>query len=251
MSRNRIKQNKKHPIRKRILLAGGALALFGCLCVLCLNLWVTLSTSGQIREFTEKDPPADSEKYHDFIVVLGAGLRGNEPSPMLKDRLEKGIFCYKQGLAPKILMSGDHGRDGYNEVQVMKQYAVNAGVPSQDIFMDHAGFSTYDSMVRAHDIFGLRNPVVVTQKYHIYRALFIGSHAGLDCTGVPTDYYKYGGQPYRMFREHIARCKDIGTVLLGTEPVYRGDPISITGNGDVTNEDATNEGVTNEDTTNK
>lgn len=237
MSIKKTNQNKKHPIRKRILLTGGALALLGCLCILCLNLWVTISTSGQILEFSEDDSLEDKDKNHDCIVILGAGLRGNEPSPMLKDRLDKGITCYQNGLAPKILMSGDHGRDGYNEVQVMKQYAVSAGVPSQDIFMDHAGFSTYDSMVRAHDIFGLKNPVIVTQKYHIYRALFIGNNVGLDCTGIPTDYYKYGGHPYRTFREYIARCKDVGTVLLGTEPVYRGEPISITGNGDVTNEE--------------
>lgn len=237
MSSKKTNQNKKHPIRKRILLTGGALALLGCLCILCLNLWVTISTSGQILEFSEDDSLEDKDKNHDCIVILGAGLRGNEPSPMLKDRLDKGITCYQNGIAPKILMSGDHGRDGYNEVQVMKQYAVSAGVPSQDIFMDHAGFSTYDSMVRAHDIFGLKNPVIVTQKYHIYRALFIGNNVGLDCTGIPTDYYKYGGHPYRTFREYIARCKDVGTVLLGTEPVYRGEPISITGNGDVTNEE--------------
>lgn len=237
MSIKKTNQNKKHPIRKRILLTGGALALLGCLCILCLNLWVTISTSGQILEFSEDDSLEDKDKNHDCIVILGAGLRGNEPSPMLKDRLDKGITCYQNGIAPKILMSGDHGRDGYNEVQVMKQYAVSAGVPSQDIFMDHAGFSTYDSMVRAHDIFGLKNPVIVTQKYHIYRALFIGNNVGLDCTGIPTDYYKYGGHPYRTFREYIARCKDVGTVLLGTEPVYRGEPISITGNGDVTNEE--------------
>ncbi len=236
MSKKNTKSKKKHPILKRILLTGSALALLGCLCVLGLNLWVTISTSGQILRLSEEDPLDDNEKNHDCIVILGAGLRGNEPSPMLRDRLDKGISCYQNGLAPKILMSGDHGRDGYNEVQVMKQYAVNAGVPSQDIFMDHAGFSTYDSMVRAHDIFGLKNPVIVTQEYHIYRALFIGSRVGLDCTGIPTDFYKYGGQPYRTFREYIARCKDVGTVLLGTEPVTRGEPISITGNGDVTNE---------------
>lgn len=236
MSKNKLKTKKKHPRLKRLLLSGGALALLGFLCVLSLNLWVTISISDRIYEFSEDDPGADIGKDHDCIVVLGAGLRGSEPSPMLKDRLNKGIYCYQQGLAPKLLMSGDHGRDGYNEVQVMKQYAIDAGVPSSDIFMDHAGFSTYESMIRARDIFGLKNPVIVTQKYHIYRALFIGNELGLDCTGVPSDYFAYGGQAYRTFREYIARCKDVGTVLLGAEPTYRGEPISITGDGDVTNE---------------
>ena len=108
MSIKKMKQNKKHPICKRILLTGGALALLGCLCVLGLNLWVTISTSSQILEFSEDNPLDDEEKDHDCIVILGAGLRGNEPSPMLRDRLNKGISCYQNGVAPKILMSGDH-----------------------------------------------------------------------------------------------------------------------------------------------
>lgn len=244
-------KKKKHKVLKCISLSGGALALLGILCILGLNLWVIGSTSGRIHEFSSKDSDtkdsvadnsnastvrSDIGSNHDCIIVLGAGLRDGTPSPMLKDRLDKGIYCYWQGLAPKLLMSGDHGRDGYNEVQVMKQYAIDAGVPSSDIFMDHAGFSTYESMIRARDIFGLKSPVVVTQKYHIYRALFIGSQLGLDCTGIPTDNFPYGGQAYRTFREYIARCKDVGTVLMGAEPTYGGEPISITGDGDVTND---------------
>lgn len=236
MSGKEPKRKKKHSILRRLLLSGGALALLGFLCILGLNLWVTLSISDRICELSDDGSPADAAGTHDCIVVLGAGLRGSEPSPMLKDRLDKGIYCYQQGLAPKLLMSGDHGRDGYNEVQVMKQYAIDAGVPSSDIFMDHAGFSTYESMIRARDVFGLKNPVVITQKYHIYRALFIGNSLGLDCTGIPTDQFPYGGQAYRTFREYLARCKDVGTVLTGAEPTYRGEPISITGNGDITNE---------------
>lgn len=233
MSPKKPKTKRKLSIWKRLLILGGALALLGILCVLGLNLWVTVSTSDQIHELSDNTVSSDS---YDCILVLGAGLRDGEPSPMLKDRLDKAVSCYEQGLAPKILMSGDHGRTGYNEVQVMKQYAVDAGIPSSDIFMDHAGFSTYESLVRARDIFGLKKPVVITQKYHIYRALFIGNQLNLDCTGVPTDNFPYGGKAYRTLREYLARCKDVGTTLLGTKPTYGGEPISISGDGDVTND---------------
>lgn len=245
-------KKKKHKIIKCILLSGSALALLGILCILGLNLWVTGSTSSLIHEFSSensdtKDSAEDDSSTvevssdisynHDCIIVLGAGLRDDgTPSPMLRDRLDKGIYCYQQGLAPKLLMSGDHGREGYNEVQVMKQYAIDAGIPSSDIFMDHAGFSTYESMWRARNIFDVKTPVVVTQKYHIYRALFIGSQLGLDCTGIPTDNFPYGGQAYRTFREYLARCKDVATVLFDAKPTYEGDGIPITGDGDVTND---------------
>lgn len=215
----------------------GILALLGVLCVVGLNIWVVASTSDSVYELTAEGSDLSSTGEHDCILVLGAGLKDGKPSPMLQDRLEKGIACYKQGIAPKLLMSGDHGRTGYNEVQVMKQYAIDAGVPSSDIFMDHAGFSTYESLIRARDIFGVKSPVIVTQKYHIYRALYIGSHLDhLNCIGVPTDYYPYGGRLSRNLREYLARCKDVATVLFGTSPTYGGDPIPITGDGDLTND---------------
>lgn len=196
-----------------------------------LNIWVTQTASGRIFE----DVP-EQNTANDCIIILGAGLYGDKPSPMLEDRLKKGIELYKNNAAPKILMSGDHGRSGYNEVQVMKQYAIDAGVPSSDIFMDHAGFSTYESMIRARDIFEVHSPIIVTQKYHIYRAVFIAKQLGIDCTGIPTDEFPYGGQFHRNIREYIARCKDVVTVLTNPAPTYGGEKIPISGNGDVTND---------------
>lgn len=214
----------------------GILILTGVLSVAGLNLWVTQSAAPAIHSSLESRETYKLDSLPDCIIILGAGLRGDEPSPMLKDRLDKGIEWYKNGAAPKILMSGDHGQTGYNEVQVMKQYAIDAGVPSQDIFMDHAGFSTYESMIRARDIFGVKQPLIVTQKYHIYRAVFIGKKLGLNCIGIPTDAFSYGGQFYRNIREYIARCKDVFTVSLGTEPTYGGEEIPISGDGDMTND---------------
>ena len=104
----------------------------------------------------------------DCILVLGCGVREDgTPSHMLEDRLRRGVELYKAGVAPKLLMSGDHGRTDYDEVNTMKQYAIDAGVPSEDIFMDHAGFSTYESMHRANSIFCAEKILIVTQKYHL------------------------------------------------------------------------------------
>ena len=89
----------------------------------------------------------------DCILILGAGIWGDKPSPMLQDRLDEGIKLYKKGLSSKIIMSGDHGKEEYDEVNVMKSYAIEKGVPSKDIFMDHAGFSTYESVYRSKEVF--------------------------------------------------------------------------------------------------
>lgn len=230
------KKRKRSKLLRRILRVGCIAALAGILCITGLNLWVVGSTGRYICESPAEGQSDPLNGSHDCIIILGAGLYGNEPSPMLKDRLEKGISLYKSGAAPKILMSGDHGRTGYNEVEVMKQYAINAGIPSSDIFMDHAGFSTYDSMVRARDVFEVTSPIIVTQKYHLYRAVFIGRNLDINCLGIATDDFKYGGQFYRSLRECAARCKDILTVTLHTPPAFGGDRIPITGNGDVTND---------------
>lgn len=130
----------------------------------------------------------------DCILILGAGITDKDtPSPMLKDRLDAGIQIYKEGVASKILLSGDNGQQEHNEIHVMLKYAKEAGVPEEDIFCDHAGFSTYDSMYRASSIFGVERAIVVTQKYHQYRALYVGEELGLDVWGVASDQEEYAG----------------------------------------------------------
>lgn len=242
MKKLRRKDNHLPKWLKRTFLAFVIAGIAGILLIAGLNLWVMGNAGSLIYDTPSDDESHDGEKFfpfsenHDCIIVLGAGLWDDKPSPMLKDRLEKGISLYMAGAAPKLLMSGDHGRTGYNEVQVMKQYAIDAGVPSEDIFMDHAGFSTYESMIRARDIFGVTSPIVVTQKYHLYRAVYIGKSLGIPCLGVATDDFAYGGQFYRSLRECIARCKDVLTTQLGTPPTYGGEQIPISGNGDITND---------------
>ena len=173
----------------------------------------------------------------DCIIVLGCKVKDNGvPSDMLMDRITRGVELYRLGAAPKILMSGDHGREDYNEVGAMKQYAVNAGVPSSDVFMDHAGFSTYETMYRAKNIFKAERVVIVTQKYHLYRALYIAKSLGLDAVGVESDYQAYRGQLRRDIREVLARCKDFLTSVFKPEPTYLGEAIPISGDGDITND---------------
>jgi vancomycin permeability regulator SanA len=155
---------------------------------------------------------------------------------MLRDRLERGIELYDLGAAPKLLMSGDHGRVGYNEVGVMKQYAIDQGVPSEDIFMDHAGFSTYETMYRAKEIFKASKVIVVTQEYHLYRALYIAEQLGIEAYGVSSDLDTYVGQTKRDIREILARCKDFAMCIFKIEPTYLGEVIPVNGNGDVTND---------------
>ena len=173
----------------------------------------------------------------DCILVLGAGVREDgTPSHMLNDRLLTGISLYEAGASPKLLMSGDHGRVVYDEVNCMKDFAKEKGVPSEDIFMDHAGFSTYDSLYRAKEVFGAKKVVIVTQKYHLYRALYIAESLGLEAVGVSSDLRSYRGQEIRDLREMLARTKDFAYTVIKPLPVCLGDPISLAGSGDVTND---------------
>ena len=213
----------------------------GILALFCLGITgtaVVFGLSSYIKKETaEKIITAEEATDADCILVLGCGVREDgSPSLMLRDRLEKGIELYEAGTAPKLLMSGDHGRKDYDEVNLMKSYAMGKGVPSEDIFMDHAGFSTYDSMYRARDIFCAEKVIVVSQEYHLYRALYLAEKLGLETYGVPAQDVNYRGQAYREFREMLARAKDFCTAVIQPEPKYLGEKIPVSGNGDLTND---------------
>lgn len=173
----------------------------------------------------------------DCILILGCQVKSDGvPSHMLEDRLRRGVELYQANAAPKLLMSGDHGQVNYNEVGTMKQYAVSAGVPSSDVFMDHAGFSTYESIYRAKEIFGVQKMIIITQEYHLPRALYIAEQMGVEAYGVSADYRTYFGQIKRDIREVLARCKDMITTAWKVPPTYGGEFISIHGDGDQTND---------------
>ena len=213
------------------------IGLLGVAVVVGINLWVTSSVQEQI--LTENTAAALQEV--DCIVVLGCQVRSDgTPSHMLEDRLRRSVALYNAGVAPKILMSGDHGRKGYDEVDAMKRYAVEAGVPSEDVFMDHAGFSTYETVYRAKEIFGAKKIVIVTQKYHLYRAMYIAAAADMETYGVAADYRRYSGQLSRDIREVLARVKDFAMTIFWPEPTYLGEAIPISGNGELTHDDNSN-----------
>lgn len=209
-----------------LLLAGGGT-------VLGIDAYIRLGTAARILQ---PEKAAQLEGV-DCILVLGCQVKNNGvPSDMLADRLRRGVELYDAGAAPKLLMSGDHGRTDYNEVGAMKQYAMNTGIPSADIFMDHAGFSTYESMYRAKHIFEADKIIIVTQQYHLHRALHIASSLGIEAYGVAADYRAYSGQTARDVREVLARVKDFGTSILHPKPTFLGNVIPISGNGNLTND---------------
>ena len=209
-----------------------AIAIVCIVVILSINFYVVGIAKGKMIG----DNDLSSLENIDCILILGAGIWGDSPSPMLQDRLEEGIKLYNDGVAPKIIMSGDHGREEYDEVNIMKEYAIEQGVPSEDIFMDHAGFSTYESIYRAKEIFGAENIVIVTQEYHLYRALYIANKLGINAYGVNSDPRKYSGQTYRELREILARNKDFVNCIIKPEPTYLGESIPVSGNGDITND---------------
>ena len=220
----------------------GLLSIFLCLCILgitaltVINSIVKLSTGNQIISSEEAAKLEDI----DCILVLGCFVKDDgRPSDMLFDRLTRGVELYDLGAAPKLLMSGDHGREEYDEVAAMKQFAIDEGIPSEDVFMDHAGFSTYESIYRAKEIFQADKILIVTQEYHLYRALYIANQLGVEAYGVSSDYHTYVGQFMRDFREMLARVKDCATCIFKPEPTYLGDAIPIFGDGNLTNDDTT------------
>ena len=173
----------------------------------------------------------------DCAHVLGAGVWGDSPSHMLEERLNKGIDVYNTGCTNRILMSGDHGQEDYDEVNVMKSFAVNCGATSNEVFMDHAGFSTYESMYRARDIFCVESVVIITQRYHLYRAVYDARKLGLNAYGVCADgQYDYDitVRTYNNTREALARCKDFVWCIAKPEPTYLGEEIPISASGELT-----------------
>lgn len=205
--------------------------LIGCLAVAGLNLYMIHYSDS----FTLSEADAAALSDVDCILVLGCGVYQNKPTPLLADRLDRGISLFQAQVAPKILMSGDHGRTDYDEVNVMKAYAMSSGISEEAIFMDHAGFSTYESMYRAKEIFGVQKMVIVTQKYHLSRAIYIANRLGIEAYGVASDHRQFGGQIYRDGREVLARVKDVFTVAFKPQPTYLGDSIPISGSGLLTN----------------
>jgi len=168
-----------------------------------VNLYVINSTSEDIMYEDEFDG------QYDYIIVLGCGIIDNSiPTDLMSDRLDTAIDLYQRGVAPLILVSGDHREDDYNEVAVMRNYMIDRGVPEEVIMSDDLGLSTGETMQRAAGVFGVRSAVIVTQRYHLYRAVYLARHYGIDCEGVIATGHVFTAQVYYSFREYLARVKD-------------------------------------------
>ena len=146
----------------------------------------------------------------EIVLVLGCGLKADgSPSDMLADRVRTAVNLYEQDETLTLLMSGDHKDETYNEVGAMESYAVGLGVDGAAIMCDHKGFSTYESVERAKNEFGAEKIIIVSQKYHLYRALYIADKLGIEAYGVSADLNEYRGQSVRDLREVAARVKDL------------------------------------------
>lgn len=207
------------------------IVFLGGLLVLGANLLVTLSMSDFTLQ-TEELKSMDA----DCVIVLGAKVHGETLSSALKSRMDAALMVLNVSGAKKLLLSGDHGQTGYDEVNAMKQYAEEQGVAKEDIFLDHAGFSTYESMYRARDVFGVGKAIVVTQDFHLPRALYIARSLGIQAYGFASEDVEYASLLLNKAREVFARAKDVAVCIFKPLPTYLGSAIPISGTGIVTHD---------------
>lgn len=224
-----IKKLFKNKVVKRVIIAVLCLCLLGGVAVVGINAYMI----SYVNEYILTEEDLKNENF-DCIMVLGAGLWDGEPSPMLQERLDFGLKAYETGCTDKLLMSGDHGREEYDEVNKMKDVAIENGVLADNIFMDHAGFSTYESMYRARDIFQVEKMVIVTQKYHLYRAVYDARKLGIDAYGFAAEKLEY--PIHNDVREALARVKDFFYCIIEPEPTYLGEEIPISASGSLTDD---------------
>lgn len=191
---------------RRLLIALLALALCGLIFAAVINLTVIGSVKKEIGKTFEDGSSV-------CAVVLGAKVHeGGRLSDMLRDRMDTAIALYQNGSVSRLLLSGD-GSGEWSEVHYMKLYAIEKGVSEEDILVDPEGYSTYETMQRAREVYGLENILAVTQTYHLYRAMYIARDFGMEVKGASADLDIYSGQLYRDCREILARIKDFGMCL--------------------------------------
>ena len=174
----------------------------------------------------------DSVPRTEVALVLGASVYRGKPSPVLAERADVAVALYRANKVSKILVTGDNGTLSYDEVTPVRKYLLGAGIPSQDIFLDHAGFDTYSSMYRAREVFLARSLTIVTQDFHLPRALWIARRLGLDAYGIVAA----GGEnsPSDYIREIPAAIKALLNVFTDRQPKYLGPTIPLSGNGEET-----------------
>ena len=213
------------------LITGAASIACGLTLGISANLAIKRSAAGSIYH-SAADVPSRS-----VAIIFGAKVSSNGPSHILSDRLDAGIRLYKLGKVGKLLLSGDHGRQEYDEVNAMREYALERGVRTEDLFLDHAGFRTYATLYRARDVFGVTSAVLVTNEFHLPRAIYTGKEFGLDVVGLTSDARSYRSWFRNDCREFLARTLAWAQVnVIRPRPKYLGPAIDITGDGRVTHD---------------
>jgi SanA protein len=199
-----------------------ALLAIGMILPICMRLAIAPFTFASVDEVPKTE----------VALVLGASVEGGTPSPILADRADAAIALFNAGKASKILVTGDNGALTHDEVTPVRKYLLDAGIPAADIFLDHAGFDTYSSMYRARDVFRAASMTIVTQDFHLPRALWIARHLGITAYGVTAE----GGtsSAYDYLREIPASAKAVFDVLTHREPKYLGPTFPLTGDGQST-----------------
>jgi SanA protein len=216
-------------MRSLVFAALGA-GLVLALAVGALNLYVVTRTSGEATDDPAALPHAQA------AIVLGAYVQPDGAmSGMLRDRVTAAIELYRAGRVDRIIVSGDHHRWSYDEPGTMRDALLRHGIPASAIFTDHAGFNTWASMVRARKVFGVSSAIVVTQGFHMARALYLAQHAGLDAHGLTADLGHHYGKLGKVAdaRELLARVKAVKDTALDA-PVLLGPKHPITGDGRTT-----------------
>ena len=191
------------------------LMLAAVITVACMNLTVLLTTVGQVIDIEDS-----KEKNTDCVLVLGAAVWGTNPSPMLRQRIDKGMEVFRVTAADYLLMSGDGREDNYNEPKTMARYATENGIDEAYIIQDPYGIRTYDSLWRAKYVLGYDSVIVITQAYHLNRAIYIGKAMGMEVYGIACDNGILNAGLYNNSREIVARCKDFIWCLFKIKPAY-------------------------------
>lgn len=193
---------------------------------IAINIYMT----NFAKKYIYTDINSLPEKY--TVIIPGARVYKTTVSTVVRDRLEAGATCIKKGKVKKILLSGDHGRKDYDEVNRMRIYLQEIyGIDGNNIFMDHAGFSTYETMYRARDIFCVKDAIVVTQQFHTVRSVYIGRKLGLDIVAYSAPEITGFAENLHIswaIRESLARVKSFFLVLFKVKPTYLGEKIPIT-----------------------
>ena len=194
-----------------------------------INYFVKCTSNKKCYKNLKNIPPCE------VGIILGAGVRGNIPSKYLEDRLNAAINLYKNSKVQKLLLTGDNGRKDYDELIVMKRYCFENGVDTAKIYLDYAGFDTYSSLYRAKQIFKVEKAIIISQNYHIDRAVYIGSRMGIDCYGFAADNGSYSNYRKNVIREYVAVVKSVFDVAVKRKPKYLGETVDIGGKSNYTN----------------